>query len=227
MNIQEELNLLIDEKYREFHSSLCPGINNILGIRVPVLRNFAKELNKQYSANELLNNIGDEYNEEIMLKGMIIGLNKNLEWKEVEKYIKEYVPKIDNWGVCDTFCAGLKITKKYKEEMWNLINNYLSSKEEFEVRFSIVMILNYYIDIEYLERDFEIFNNVKLDKYYVKMAVAWAISTCLIKNYQETIEYLNNNCKLDNWTYNKAIQKSIESYRITDIQKSELRKMKK
>lgn len=227
MNIKEELRELADEKYREFHSNLCPGTNNILGIRVPVLRNYAKQLNKEYSIEELFNNIDDEYYEEVMLKGMIIGLNKQLEWKDVEKYIKEFVPKIDNWAICDTFCAGLKITKKYKEQMWNLINEYLSSKKEFEVRFAIVMILDYYIDNAYLNRNFEIFNNIKLDKYYVKMAVAWAISICLIKFYDETIDYLKNNSNLDNWTYNKSIQKAIESYRITDKQKEELRKMKR
>jgi len=227
MNIKEELKLLIDEKYREFHSNLCPGINNILGIRVPVLRNYAKELNKQYNINELIGNIDDEYYEEIMLKGMIIGLNKNLKWKEVEKYIKEFVPKIDNWAICDTFCAGLKITKKYKLEMWNLINEYLNSTREFEVRFAIVMILDYYIDSSHLQKDFEIFNNIKLDKYYAKMAVAWAISICLIKFYKETISYLKNNSNLDNWTYNKAIQKTIESYRIINEQKEELKTLKK
>jgi len=227
MNIKGELKLLIDEKYREFHSNLCPGINNILGIRVPVLRNYAKELNKQYNINELIGNIDDEYYEEIMLKGMIIGLNKNLKWKEVEKYIKEFVPKIDNWAICDTFCAGLKITKKYKLEMWNLINEYLNSTREFEVRFAIVMILDYYIDSSHLQKDFEIFNNIKLDKYYAKMAVAWAISICLIKFYKETISYLKNNSNLDNWTYNKAIQKTIESYRIINEQKEELKTLKK
>lgn len=227
MNIKEELKLLVDEKYREFHSKLCPGINNILGIRVPILRNYAKELNKKYSINQLFENIDGEYYEEIMLKGIIIGVNRNLEWTEVEKYIKEFVPKINNWAICDTFCAGLKITKKYKSEMRNLINEYLSSKNEFEIRFAIVMILDYYIDDEHLKEDFKIFDKIRIDKYYVKMAVAWAISVCLIKYYNETIDYLKTNSNLDNWTYNKAIQKAIESYRITDQQKDVLRKMKR
>lgn len=227
MNIKEELKLLVDEEYRKFHSNLCPGIDNILGIRVPILRKYAKELISKYNIKELLYNIEDEYYEEIMLKGMLIGLSKKLNWDEVKGYIEEFVPKIDNWAICDTFCAGLKITKKYKTEMWNLVNEYLNSKKEFEVRFAVVMILDYYIDSEYLLKNFEIFNNIKLDKYYVKMAVAWAISICLIKYYDETIKYLQKNLELDNWTYNKAIQKAIESYRITDIQKEELRRMKR
>ena len=227
MNIKEELISLADEKYKNFHSNLCPGTENILGIRVPVLRNYAKELNKEYSIQDLLEKIDDEYYEEIMLKGMIIGLNKKLRWEELEKHIKWFIPKIDNWAVCDVFCAGLKATNKYKEEMWNLINEYINSKNEFEVRFAIVMILDYYIEKEYIEKDFNIFNQIKSDKYYAKMAVAWAISICLIKFYDETIKYLENNTLLDNWTYNKAIQKTIESYRITNEQKDKLKKMKK
>ena len=227
MNIKKEIISLTDEKYKKFHSNLCPGTVNILGVRVPILRNYAKELSNKYSIDDLLNEIDEEYYEEIMLKGMLIGLNKKLEWNELEKYIKEFVPKIDNWAVCDVFCAGLKVTNKYKKEMWNLINKYINSKNEFEVRFAIVMILDYYIDEVYLQADFKIFNNVKLDKYYVKMAVAWAISICLINFYNETIKYLENNVFLDNWTYNKAIQKAIESYRITNERKDELRRMKK
>lgn len=227
MNVKEELKLLIDEEYRKFHSNLCPGIDNILGIRLPVLRKYAKELISKYDIKDLICNIDDEYYEEIMIKGMLIGLGKNLNWEEGKGYIEEFVPKIDNWAICDTFCAGLKISNKYRKEMWNLINKYLNSKKEFEVRFAVVMILNYYIDSEYLLKNFEIFNNIKLDKYYVKMAVAWAISICLIKYYDETIKYLQKNLELDNWTYNKSIQKAIESYRITDVQKEELRKMKR
>lgn len=227
MSIKEELILLADEKYKNFHSNLCPGTENILGVRVPVLRNYAKQLSSQYSIDYLLKEIDEEYYEEIMLKGMLIGLNKKLDWKELEKYIKEFVPKIDNWAICDIFCAGLKITKKYKKELFELINEYLTSKREFELRFAIVMILDYYIEKEYLQKDFNIFNQIKSDKYYVKMAVAWAISICLIKFYNETIKYLENNTLLDNWIYNKAIQKAIESYRITNEHKDYLRKIKK
>lgn len=227
MNIKEKLILLADEKYKVFHSNLCPGTENILGIRVPVLRSYAKELASEYSIDYLLNQIDEEYYEEIMLKGMLIGLNRNLIWEELEGYIREFVPKINNWAVCDVFCSGLKITKKYKKEMFKLINEYFISDSEFELRFAIVMILDYYIERENLQKDFNIFNQIKSDKYYVKMAVAWAISISLIKFYDETVEYLKDNTFLDNWTYNKAIQKAIESYRITNKRKDELRRMKK
>ncbi len=225
--IKDELKKLVDEQYREFHSRLCPGTANILGIRVPVLREYAKKLTKQFALDDLLNNIDDEYYEEIMLQGMLIGLQRKEDWKKIRKAIKKFIPKINNWAVCDTFCAGLKITKKFKEDMWGLIQETLKSSKEFEIRFAVVMILDYYIEEKYLEKDFEIFNQIKNEEYYVKMAIAWAISICLIKFYDETTKYLVSNTSIDNWTYNKAIQKAIESYRISEKQKEVLRKMKR
>ena len=169
--------------------------------------------------------IDNEYYEGIMLQGMLIGLAKE-DFSTILEYIKCFVPKINNWSVCDTFCAGLKITKKHKQEMWDFIKIYLKSNKEFEIRFAIVMILDYYIEKEYLSKIFRIFNETKSEYYYVKMAVAWAISICLIKYYDETLEYLKNT-NIDVFTYNKALQKGIESYRIDDIKKQTLRKMKK
>ena len=223
-DIKKRIYELADEKYKDFHSRLCPGTTNIVGVRTPVLRNYAKELNRKYSLNELLKEIDDTLYEEIMLQGMLIGLSKNIE--EVLKYTKTFIPKIDNWAICDVFCAGLKNTKKYKKEMWNFIQKYLNSDKEFEIRFGIVIILDYYIDEEHLDKNFEIFQKIKNDNYYVKMAIAWAISICLIKYYDKTIKYLKK-AKLDDWTYNKSLQKAIESYRISDEQKEYLRKMKK
>lgn len=223
--IRKHLFELQDKKYQEFHRGLCPNTENIIGVRIPVLREYSKQLVKKYSVEELLNNIGNTYYEEIMIKGMIIGLSKENLGK-IQKYIKKFVPKIDNWAVCDTFCTGLKITKKYKKEMWTFIQPYLNSNKEFEIRFGVVMILAYYIEEEYLEDDLKILNNIKHDGYYVKMAVAWAISICLVKFYNRTVEFLNNS-SLDKFTFNKSIQKAIESYRITKEQKDMLKLMKK
>lgn len=224
--IKQKLFELSDCKYKEFHSKLCPKIENIIGVRVPILRNYAKELFDEKTWQQTIKQIDDEYYEEIMLQGMIIGQAKKADIEIIIEEIKKYVPKIDNWALCDVFCAGLKVTKKHKKEIWKLINDYLSSDKEFEIRFAIVMILDYYITEEYLEQDFEIFESIKNDAYYVKMAIAWAISICFIKYYDKTYEFMKN-AKLDKWTYNKAIQKAIESYRITNEQKEDLRKMKK
>ena len=225
-DIMKKLNELADKKYQDFHTSLCPGTENIIGVRVPILRNYAKELFKEKDWKQTIKEIDNEYYEEIMLQGMLIGQAKTEDINIVLKYIEEYVPKIDNWAICDVFCAGLKITKKYKKEMWDFIQKYLKSDKEFEIRFAVVMILDYYIEETYLQEDFKIFENIKNKNYYVKMAVAWAISICLIKFYNETVKYMETS-KLDSWTYNKAIQKAIESYRISDENKKVLREMKK
>lgn len=223
--IKQELISLQDKKYKEFHGGLCPGTENIIGVRVPILRNYAKELAKEYDWKFLLENIDDEYYEEIMLQGMIIGLAK-ANFNSIIEEIKKFVPKIDNWAVCDVFCAGLKITKKHKKEMWNFIKQYKDSEKEFEVRFCVVMMLDFYIEEEYLEEIFKIFDSINREEYYIKMAIAWAISICLVKYYDRTLNYLKI-AKLDKFTYNKALQKGIESYRITDEQKQILRDMKK
>ncbi|MCI8761168.1 MAG: DNA alkylation repair protein [Clostridia bacterium] len=223
--IKEKLFELSDLKYKEFHSGLCPGIDNIIGVRVPILRNYAKELVKQYEIEELFKQIDHQYYEEIMLQGMLIGLEKE-DFKRILNHIEKFVPKIDNWAVCDVFCAGLKITKKHKEEMWEFLQRYLHSDKEFELRFAIVMILDFYIEDDYLERIFRIFDGISSQAYYVQMAVAWAISICLIKFFNQTLNYMQI-AKLDNFTYNKALQKAIESYRITDEQKNILRNVKR
>ena len=223
--IKEKLFELSDKKYKEFHSGLCPGTDNIIGVRVPILRNYAKELAKKYEIEELLKQIDNQYYEEIMLQGMLIGLSKE-DFSKVEDYIKKFIPKIYNWAICDTFCAGLKITKKHKKEMWSFIQKYLKSDKEFEVRFGIVMILNYYIEEDYLDKNFKIFDSVKSKDYYAQMAIAWAISICLIKFYDKTLVYLENS-KIDKFTYNKSLQKAIESYRINNEQKFFLIKLKK
>ena len=225
MNIEKSLYSLQDKKYQEFQKGLCPGVVNIIGVRIPELRKLAKELLKNYSPKELLENINDNYYEELMLQGMVIGGAKE-DINTILKYIKEFVPKIDNWAVCDTFCTSLKITKKYKKEMWKFIQEYLKSDKEFELRFAIVMILGYFIDEEYLEKDFKIFNNIKSDKYYVKMALAWAISICVIKYYDRTVKYLEKEAILDDFTYNKSIQKARESYRLSKEQKDFLNALK-
>ena len=224
--IKQKLFKLSDQKYKEFHSGLCPGTNNIIGVRIPVLRNYAKELAKKYSLKELIECIDDEYYEEIMLQGMLIGLAKNNDINELKDYIKIFIPKINNWAVCDIFCSGLKITKKYKKEMWNFIDKYLNSKKEFEIRFGVVMLLDYYIDEVYIDEVLQKIDQIESDGYYVKMAVAWAVSICLIKFYDKTLKYLTS-CKLDDFTYNKSLQKARESYRITDAQKEHLQRLKR
>lgn len=222
--IREKIFELADKKYKEFHSGLCPNTNNIVGVRVPVLRNYAKELAKG-DFRTYLANAKDEYYEEVMLQGMVIGLAK-MELEERLEYITKFVPKIDNWAVCDVSCSGFKFAKKYQSEVWEFLKPYLESNKEFEIRFGVVMLLDFYITEEYIDKVLEILNKIQHEGYYVKMAVAWAISICYIKFPKETLKLLKEN-KLDDFTYNKALQKIIESYRVSEEDKKMIRKMKR
>lgn len=222
--VRKRIYELADVKYKEFHSGLCPNTDNIVGVRVPILRNYAKELAKQ-DFRAYLATARNDYYEEIMLQGMVIGLAK-METEERLKYIEEFIPKIDNWAICDVFCAGLKFVNKNKDRVWEFLQNYLTSDKEFELRFIIVMMLDFYITDEYVNKVIKILDNIKHQGYYVKMAIAWAVSVAYIKYPNITMDYLENNT-LDDFTYNKSLQKILESYRVSKEDKNIVREMKR
>ncbi|MDD3452849.1 MAG: DNA alkylation repair protein [Bacilli bacterium] len=217
--IRKKLFELSELKYKEFSTKICVSKNEVIGVRLPYLRNLAKTIDYHSYLRE-----NHTYFEEIMLEGMVIGNINNLD--ESINYIKKFVPKIDNWSICDSFCSSLKITKKNKEKMFDFIINYKSSNSEFEIRFLIVMLLNYYIDNCYINKIFEIINDVNKKDYYVKMAISWLLSVCFIKEEDKTYEYLKNN-NLDDFIINKTISKISDSYRVEKYKKSELKKLRK
>lgn len=213
-----------DQKYLQFHQKLIPNVDNLLGIRVPLIKSIAKEIAKG-NWQQYIPLVECRYYEETMLNGLVIGnIKANLDI--VLPLIKAFIPKIDNWAVCDSFCASLKITNKYKNEMFEFLQEYLQSNEEFKLRFAVVMLMDYYIDDENIDQLLNIFNNVKHDGYYVKMAVAWALSFCFIKQREKTLTFFQHN-NLDNFTYQKALQKTVESNRVCDEDKLLIRQMKK
>ena len=223
--ILNDIKELVDEKYREFHSGLCPDTNNILGVRVPVLRDYAKSLMDE-DWKETYKNIGNNYYEEIMLQGMMIGLAK-ISLKEHLEYLEKFIPKIDNWAVCDITCAGFKFVKKNREKVFKFLQKYLKSSREFEIRFAIVMLLDHYIVDEYVDQVIQILDTVNhKEYYYVRMAVAWTLSIIYIKYPQKALKYLKSN-NLDNETFNKTLQKILESNRVNKSDKNKIRKMKR
>lgn len=222
--IRNELNSLADEKYKKFHGSLCPNNDNILGVRIPNLRKIAKELSKG-DWRKFLEENKNEYYEETMLEGFIIGYAR-MELEERFELLSKFIPKIDNWAVCDCSCSTFKFVLKNQEKMWEFIQTYLKSNKEFELRFAIIIILDYYLTDKYIDKVFNIFDEIKKDYYYVQMAIAWTLQVAYVKYKEKTIKYLQNN-KLDNFTYNKAIQKMIESCRISKNEKERLREMKR
>ena len=222
--IQKRLYSLADEKYKQFSSSLLPSVKNIIGVRLPELRKIAKEISKNNNVKDYIDNCSVTYFEEIMLKGMVIAYAKFTP-EERLKYIKNFVPLIDNWSVCDSFCSSLKFTKQNLDTVWEFLQPYFYSKNEFEIRFAVVMCLNYYIEEKYLNSIFDIFNNIHTDKYYAQMAVAWAVSICYIKYPVLTEAFLLNNT-LDNFIYNKSLQKIIESNKIDKDTKIKIKSMR-
>lgn len=222
--IRERLIGLADEHYRQFHSKLVPGTNNILGVRLPHLRKLAQELAKS-DWQTYIATAQDDYNEEIMLQGLVIGYVKG-DISEILSYVANFVPKINNWGICDSFCNSLKITKKHKLLIWEFLQPYLLSREEFQLRFGIIMLLSFYIEDEYINRVLILLDGVKHEGYYVKMAVAWTISICFIKFPKKTLSYLQKNT-LDDFTYNKSLQKITESLRVSQESKTMIRTMKR
>lgn len=223
-DIRKKLFELQDLKYKEFHSGLCPNVDKIIGVRVPQLKQIAKEIAKK-DYKEFLENAQDEYYEELVLQGLVIGYSKTT-IEETFKYLKSFVPKINSWAVCDTTCSNLKITKKYMREMWEFLEKYINSDREYEIRFALVMYLNYYLSEEYIDEIFEKVNKITNKEYYVQMAVAWLVSFAYIKQKEKTEKYLYKN-NLDKFTLNKSIQKICESYRVSDEDKAKLRKIKK
>lgn len=224
-SIRKELESISEEEYRVFTQKLLPGVEPILGVRLPNLRKLAKRLAKEDWKSYLLSAQNDSF-EEILLQGMVIGYVKVNTVEELFPYIREYVSKIDNWSSCDSFCTGLKIAKKYPEEVWAFLQPYFHSDQEFDIRFAVVMGLLYFINDQYKEEFQKRLNEIHHEGYYVKMAVAWAVSMIYVKYPQETFAYLQND-PLDDMTHNKAIQKIRESYQVSKEEKELLKSLKR
>lgn len=226
MNINDILNEHIDESYKKFHQRICQTNYKILGIKIPILRKISKDLLKQYNYKEILKNLNSKYYEHIMLQGLVIA-NAKVSYEEKLNLINNFLPLTDNWAICDIFISELKFIKNNKEGFLEYILNILNNKNEYYQRFCIVVLLNYYINDDYIDFVLSKMLEVKSDYYYVKMAISWCLSICLIKYFDKTIKFLNDNKYLfDKWTYNKALQKGIESFRITNENKEILRNMK-
>jgi len=213
-----------DLEYKKFHSKLCTTKYEIIGVRVPIVKEIAKRYSKEHGI-KVIDELSNEYYEEVLIKGLIIGYSK--ESNEIrETYIKEFIPEIDNWAICDSTISNMKFIKKDLDLFYEFItNNYQNSKDTYSLRFMIVVFLNYYLESKYIKNILNIIDNINSSEYYVNMAIAWLLSIAYIKNKEITIEYLNNN-NLDKFTYNKTIQKICESYQVSKEEK-ELLKLKK
>jgi len=206
----EYLKSIGEEDYKLFNSKIITTKYPMLGIRLPALRKLAKEISKG-DYKSFLECASSTYYEEVMIVLLVIS---NI--KDNDEFLKYFYPSldlIDNWALCDSFCGSMKIVLKNKTEFLAIIKKLVSSNKTYDIRVGLVLLLNYYVEEDYLEIIFNILDNIKNEEYYVSMAEAWLVAEIFIK-YPETGEkYLKNN-KLNNFTINKAISKIRDSYRV-------------
>lgn len=223
--IRNSLFELQDLKYKDFNKKLIPNVDEglMIGIRVPVLRNFAKELYREYPEKcmRFLDMLPHKYMEENNLHGHILENMKN--FREVLTLTEKFLPYIDNWATCDSFLP--KVFKKHPHEVYDKIKIWIKSDDTYTVRYAIGLLLANFLDDEFKPEMLKLVAEVKSDEYYINMMVAWYFATALAKQRSDTMPFFEHKI-LEPWTHNKAIQKSIESRRISDEDKIYLRNLK-
>lgn len=215
MNLREELFNLQDLKYRDFHSALVPNIDKeqVIGVRLPELRKIGKKLTD--------NNFDWHYYEEIMLHGFYIGYAK-LSYEERISLLTEFIPYINNWAVCDCVSSTLKFVNKNRSDFLEFLKPYMNSQKEYELRFAVVMLMDYYLDDKYLKFTVDYLSKIKSDYYYVNMAVAWALSVAFVKDSNLVLPLIENYV-LEPFVHNKTISKICDSYRVDKPIKEKLK----
>ena len=222
-DLQSKLFSLRDEKYAKFQSKLTPNIpyERFIGVRVPILRKFAKKYYKDENHIVFLNTLPHYYYDENMLHGLLIEQIRS--YDTLINQIEKFLPFVDNWAVCDIMSP--KALGKNKEKLIIKINEWAKSEKTFTIRFGIEMLMSHFLDDDFKAEYLKIPALVKNEEYYVKMMVAWFFATALAKKWDATIPYIENHI-LDEWTHKKTIQKAVESFRITDFQKEYLKTLK-
>lgn len=218
-HLQQQLISMADRAYAEFQARLTPSVDPALfiGVRVPVLRKFAKEYIKTPQSSEFLSTLPHEFYDENMLHGLLISLIKD--YDTCIEATHRFLPQVDNWAVCDIMSP--RIFARHKQELLPEIVKWCQSPHTYTCRFGIEMLMSHYLDGDFKPNYHEIIASVVSDEYYVKMMVAWYFATALAKQWDDTIPYLEQR-RLAPWIHNKTVQKARESYRITPEQKQYL-----
>lgn len=212
--LRERLEIEKDEKYAKFHSSLIPN-SEVLGVRIPKLREIAKEFSKY---DDFLKNVSLNSYENISVACYYIGL-KAKDFKELKSYLDFILPYVDNWAICDTFVSSLKIFKKKNaKEFLPVIYKLLDSKNYFEVRFAIVVLLSYYISEDEIQTIFSKMLPLQDRNYYIDMAIAWFVSVAFVRVREQTLNFLKSKV-LNKQVQNKSISKICDSFRVSQEDK--------
>lgn len=221
--VRQELFELQDLKYRDFHAKLIPTMEKekIIGARTPALRGFAKKFGKTEESKLFIKKLPHQYYEENNLHGLLIEQIKDYDECLVE--LKRFLPYIDNWATCDLL--ALRLVKKHLDVFIKEIYKFMESEHTYIIRFGISMLMKYYLEDEFEIEYPDKVADIRSEEYYVNMMRAWYFATALAKQYEQIIPFIEKK-RLDVWTHNKTIQKAIESYRITDEQKTYLRTLK-
>ena len=221
--VQAQLFALQDLKYRDFSSKLMPTVDRatVIGVRTPALRKFAKSFGKTPDADEFLHILPHKYYEENNLHGFLIEGMKD--YGQVIAALDAFLPYVDNWATCDLMRP--KVFQKHLPELREQIKIWIASDHTYTIRFGIEMLMTFFLDDQFRLEFLDLVAEVRSEEYYVNMMIAWYFATALAKQYNATLPYIQKQC-LEPWTHNKAIQKALESYRITDEQKVYLRSMK-
>ena len=221
--IRDELFALQDIKYRDFQAKLIPNINPeaMIGVRTPDLRKLAKQFVKRDDVDVFLKNLPHRYFDENQLQAFILS-----EMKDYEKCITKircFLPFVDNWATCDQMSP--KVFRKHLPELLEHIREWIHSDYTYTIRFGIGMLMEHYLGDAFAPEYPAMVAEIRSEEYYVNMMIAWYFATALAKQYETVLPYIEEH-RLDTWTHNKAIQKSIESNRITAEKKEYLRALK-
>lgn len=221
--IREELFRLQDSKYREFQVKLIPTVtpDSVIGVRTPALRKYAKELAKREEIGEFLADVPHQYFDENQLHAFIISQLKD--FGRCMEYVRAFLPYVDNWATCDQMSP--KVFGKNKGDLLEQIREWIASGDTYTVRFGIGMLMQHFLDDDFDPEYPELVAQIRSEEYYVNMMKAWYFATALAKQYEAVLPFIEGR-SLDDWTHRKAIQKSVESYRITQEQKQYLKSLK-
>ncbi|MDD6298688.1 DNA alkylation repair protein [Hornefia butyriciproducens] len=221
--IREELFRLQDPDYRDFQSRLIPTMSTdrMIGVRTPELRKFAKELGKRPDKDEFLENLPHRYYDEDQLHAFLLSEMKD--YGECLAAVERFLPFVNNWATCDQMSP--RVFRKHRTELLKPIRDWLVSEQPYTVRFGVGMLMEHYLDGDFDLAYPEMVARLRSEEYYVNMMIAWYFATALAKQYDAVLPFLEEQ-RLDVWTHNKAIQKAIESRRITPEQKAYLRGLK-
>ena len=221
--IRERLFSHQDLKYRDFHSALMPTVDKdlVIGVRTPELRKLAKELAKDPEITVFLADLPHKYYEENNLHGMIIEMEKD--FGKCMDMLEDFLPYIDNWATCDLISP--KVFKKHQPQLLEHVKVWIQSDHTYTCRFAMKMLMTWYLDEDFSLEYPEMVAAVDSEEYYVNMMRAWYFATALAKQYESVVPFIENK-RLDDWTHNKTIQKSVESFRITPQQKACLKTFK-